>query len=140
MLSKDFSSLTKFQHQVKQDMLSRHVQLTLAFMPAMLVKVAVANAEQGNWTRVFLMDAAAKGAVCIDGSPGAFYIRTSNANGTAPANPHKWVLFMEGGGWTSSDTASVARAQTDLGSSKRYPPSDQFEPGYEYRAGESPPS
>jgi hypothetical protein len=34
------------------------------------------------WTRVFLDDAKAKGAVCIDGSPGAFYIRTTNANGT----------------------------------------------------------
>ena len=105
--------------------------LAQLFMHAMLVQAAGANTEQGNWTRVFLTDAAAKGAVCIDGSPGAFYIRTSNADGTAPANPHKWVLFMEGGGWTSSDTASAARAQTDLGSSKRYPPGDQFGAGYE---------
>ena len=75
----------------------------------------------GNWTRVFLNDAAAKGAVCIDGSPGAFYIRTSNADGTAPSDPTKWVVFMEGGGWASSLDESVSRTQTDLGSSKRYP-------------------
>ena len=84
-----------------------------------------------KWRRVNLDDAAAKGAVCIDGSPGVFYIRTTNANGTAPANPGKWVIFMEGGGWTSSDSASVGRSKTDLGSSKNYPPGEQFEPGYE---------
>ena len=76
--------------------------------------------DPANWTRVFLDDAAAKGAVCIDGSPGAFYIRTTNHNGTAPANPEKWVIFMEGGGWTSSDHASVGRSRTSLGSSKNY--------------------
>lgn len=75
----------------------------------------------GNWTRVFLDDAATKGAVCIDGTPGAFYIRTSNANGTAPSDPTKWVVFMEGGGWASSLDESVRRIQTDLGSSKKYP-------------------
>eukprot|EP00937_MAST-01D_sp_MAST-1D-sp2_P006217 g6217.t1 len=88
-------------------------------------------ADNGNWTRVDLTNAAAKGAVCIDGSPGVFYIRTTNANGTAAADPSKWVLFMEGGGWTSSDSASVARAKTHLGSSKDYPPSALFDPGYE---------
>lgn len=79
------------------------------------------SAVPGNWTRVFLQDAAAKGAVCIDGSPGAFYIRTSNANGTAPSDPTKWVVFMEGGGWASSLDESLSRIRTDLGSSKGYP-------------------
>jgi hypothetical protein len=72
-----------------------------------------------TWTRVFLKDAAAKGAVCIDGSPGAYYIRTQNAAGVK-ADPNKWVLFMEGGGWTSSLQGSVGRAKTNLGSSKNY--------------------
>ena len=75
----------------------------------------------GNWTRVFLEEAATKGAVCIDGSPGAFYIRTSNANGTAPSDSSKWVVFMEGGGWASSLSESIGRMNTDLGSSKKYP-------------------
>jgi hypothetical protein len=57
----------------------------------------------------------------------AYYIRTANQKGV-PADPSKWVLFMEGGGWTSSLTGSVKRAQTDLGSSKNYPP--------DFRAGE----
>lgn len=87
--------------------------------------------EKGRWTRVFLTDAAAKGAVCLDGTPGAFYIRTTNANGTAPANAKKWVIFMEGGGWTSSDEASVGRSKTSLGSSKDYGPGSTFNPGYE---------
>jgi hypothetical protein len=55
----------------------------------------------GNWSRVFLNTAAAKGAVCIDGSPGAYYIRTANAAGV-PSDKSRFVLFMEGGGWTSS--------------------------------------
>lgn len=74
----------------------------------------------GNWTRVFLHDAAETGAVCIDGSPGAYYIRTANAAGVT-SDPKKWVVFMEGGGWTSSLEGSVQRAKTHLGSSKSYP-------------------
>ena len=87
--------------------------------------------QRANWTRVFLEDAASKGAVCLDGTPGAFYIRTTNHNGTAPANPDKWVIFMEGGGWTNSDHASVGRSRTSLGSSKDYGPGSSFRPGYE---------
>lgn len=30
--------------------------------------------------------------------PGAFYIRTHNPNGVK-ADPSRWVIFMEGGGW-----------------------------------------
>ena len=69
---------------------------------------------------MFLDDAAKKGAVCIDGSPGAFYIRTANAAGV-PSDPNKWVLFMEGGGWASSLDESVSRIEGNLGSSKGYP-------------------
>jgi len=74
----------------------------------------------GSWERVTLIEGAKKGAVCIDGSPGVFYIRTKNAKG-ARSDPTKWVLFMEGGGWASSLPGSVKRAKTDLGSSKNYP-------------------
>ena len=45
-----------------------------------------APAVPGVWERVFLHDGAAKGAVCIDGSPGAYYIRTHTAAG-APVDP-----------------------------------------------------
>lgn len=74
----------------------------------------------GNWTRVFLTAAAQKGAVCIDGSPAAYYIRTANAAGIK-ADPKRWILFMEGGGWAYSLQGSVGRMQTNLGSSKGYP-------------------
>jgi hypothetical protein len=57
-----------------------------------------------------------------------YYVRTSNNAGTAPADPSKWVVYMEGGGWTSSDSSSVGRSLTDLGSSRKYPP---LFPGYE---------
>ena len=75
----------------------------------------------GNWTRVFLAAAkATTGAVCIDGSPAAYYVRTANAAGIK-SDPKKWVLFMEGGGWASSLPEAVSRMRTDLGSSKGYP-------------------
>ena len=62
---------------------------------------------------------------CLDGSPGAYYIRTANAAGVA-ADPTKWVLFMEGGGWASSISESVSRTHTALGSSKGYGPQPVF--------------
>jgi hypothetical protein len=50
----------------------------------------------------------------------AYYIRTSNEAGV-PADPTKWLLFMEGGGWASSLSESVGRSKGGLGSSKGYP-------------------
>ena len=50
----------------------------------------------------------------------SFACPQANAAGV-PSDPSKWVLFMEGGGWTSSLGGSVGRAKTGLGSSRNYP-------------------
>mmetsp|Transcript_55505 Transcript_55505/g.130988 ORF Transcript_55505/g.130988 Transcript_55505/m.130988 type:complete len:373 (+) Transcript_55505:1-1119(+) len=67
-----------------------------------------------SWTKVLLTDAAKNGAVCLDGSPGGFYIRRGD--------PTKWVVFHQGGGWCSSDDNCYDRSLTTLGSSKSWGP------------------
>jgi len=61
-------------------------------------------------------------AVCLDGSPGAYYI----SEGTGD-NRNKMLIYFEGGAWCGgSDLAGTLescyqRSLTDLGSSKNYP-------------------
>lgn len=72
----------------------------------------------GNWT-LFKMTTAAttSGAVCLDGSPAAYYLRQP----LTPSTTNRWVIFMEGGGWCMGDLNCYQRSLTDLGSSKNYP-------------------
>ena len=58
--------------------------------------------------------AATSAALCLDGSPGAFYIQKS-ATGSS-----QWQLFAEGGGWCWDAAECAQRATTDLGSSLNY--------------------
>jgi hypothetical protein len=56
-------------------------------------------------------------AVCLDGSPGAFYIKLAT-----PGFETSWQFYMEGGGWCWSAQDCAARATTALGSSDGYSP------------------
>lgn len=47
------------------------------------------QAQTGNWTKILMTDAVNKGAVCLDGSPGGFYIRHGD--------PDNWIIFHQGG-------------------------------------------
>jgi hypothetical protein len=49
------------------------------------------------------------GAVCLDGSPGGYFIRRGD--------PSRWILFMQGGGWcvTTEDCATRARGSNGKG-------------------------
>ena len=55
-------------------------------------------------------------AVCLDGSPGGFYLREG-----VGASASTWLIEMEGGGWCVSAADCQARAKTDIGSSKNWP-------------------
>ena len=61
-------------------------------------------------------------SVCLDGSPGAYYI----SEGTAE-DRNKMLIYFEGGGWCGGkDLAATVencyqRSLGDLGSSKKYP-------------------
>ena len=72
--------------------------------------------QKGNWTKVLLSDAVADGAVCLDGSPGGFFIRRNDG-----VDPRRWIVFHQGGGWCGSDANCASRAATDLGSSVHWP-------------------
>jgi len=70
-----------------------YFSLLVAFM-TMGMFHGVHGDAYGNWTRVLLTDYVSKGAVCLDGSPGAYYIRTP----LTETNENNWVVFHEGGG------------------------------------------
>ena len=78
------------------------------------------SAVDGDWTLYKLDDAAkSSGAVCLDGTSAAYYLRKPL---TASAKPgSSWIVFMEGGGWCMTDGNCYSRSLTDLGSSKAYP-------------------
>ena len=52
-------------------------------------------------------------ASCLDGGPGAFYVRSGD--------PKRIRVFFQGGGWCTSDEDCFARSKTDLGSTKNLP-------------------
>jgi hypothetical protein len=64
-----------------------------------------------KWDLVLLTEAAKTGAVCLDGSPGGYYIRRG-----MPQNK-RWVIFFEGGGWCTDEQSCAGRAKGHLGSS-----------------------
>jgi hypothetical protein len=70
--------------------------------------------DGAEWELVLLTAAAKGGGVCLDGTPGGYYIRRG-----APGN-NRWVVFFEGGGWCNSDVACASRAHGALGSSLSY--------------------
>jgi O-palmitoleoyl-L-serine hydrolase len=51
---------------------------------------------------------------CLDGTPGGFWI--------SPGSEHtKYLIHLEGGGWCISYEDCLARSQTNLGSSLKWP-------------------
>nr|GMD93254.1 pectin acetylesterase 7 isoform X2 [Ipomoea batatas] len=59
-------------------------------------------------------DAVPKGAVCLDGSPPAYYFDKGQGNGT-----DNWLIYLEGGGWCVNHTDCKGRTEQGLGSSTR---------------------
>jgi len=67
----------------------------------------------------------ADGAVCIDGSPAAYYYHAGSGDGVT-----KWFLHYQGGGYCDSLESCYGRSLTNLGSSKAYPPQLDLGGGY----------
>ena len=59
------------------------------------------------------LDGSATGAVCLDGTHPAYYIRAGTGSGA-----RKWRIHHQGGGWCEGYPDCTARSKTDLGSSK----------------------
>ena len=70
--------------------------------------------DSGKFSLVLLTSAAeADGAVCLDGSPGAYYLREGSGDGA-----QKWYVHHEGGGWCESLDDCHYRSYTYLGSTQ----------------------
>ena len=72
----------------------------------------------GTDMTIVKLDGAATGAVCLDGTNPAYYIRPGFGSGVG-----KWRIHHQGGGWCEGYPDCVARSKTDLGSSAAYPAS-----------------
>ncbi|XP_008807934.3 pectin acetylesterase 10-like [Phoenix dactylifera] len=72
----------------------------------------------GNATQPLLVDltlirsAAEKGAVCLDGTPGAYHLHPGSGSGA-----NSWLVELEGGGWCNNIRTCVFRKPTRRGSS-----------------------
>lgn len=70
---------------------------------------------EGSMKLVKLEEAAKReGAVCLDGSPAAYYIEKA----TLSENADKWVLYFQSGGWCYKPEDCLERSRTNLGSSR----------------------
>jgi hypothetical protein len=70
----------------------------------------------GGLTKV---NAASRGAACLDGSAPGYWMRAS----TSKSDRHRWIVHAEGGGWCFNEAACASRSKTDLGSSNGWGPS-----------------
>ncbi|KAK4387697.1 Pectin acetylesterase 11 [Sesamum angolense] len=67
-----------------------------------------------DWTSItFLPSAISKGAVCLDGSPPAYYFRKGSGDGI-----DNWVIFLEGGGWCASNKGCLGENKYQYWSTK----------------------
>jgi hypothetical protein len=55
------------------------------------------------------------GALCLDGTPGGFYLKPSLTN-----SPN-WLIHFQGDGWCVDEEDCLKRSRTDLGSSAKWP-------------------
>jgi hypothetical protein len=68
---------------------------TVTLLPLLSGSFTPATAAAATpWSRVMLTDATKRGARCLDGSPGGYFLRRGD--------PKRWIVFMQGGGWCTS--------------------------------------
>jgi len=91
----------------------------------LLFLIGCTEGHAGLADLTLLTEAAQSGAVCLDGTPGAYYFRQGWGDGA-----NKWFIFHEAGAWCFSLEHCYARSLTDSGSSKNYPPSIDLSGAY----------
>lgn len=81
----------------------------------------------GGAAQKYLMAEAAEkeGAVCLDGTPGAYYLQPGSGDGV-----NKWYIHHQGGGWCESMDDCLSRSTGNLGSSSKYPDTANLGGGY----------
>jgi len=80
--------------------------------------------SKSNFELRYLSEYIEEGAVCIDGSPGAYKYKPGKGDGQT-----KWMISFDGGGWCFNDKDCFRISQEPIGSSKTYsasPSPEQF--------------
>ncbi|KAM3264200.1 pectin acetylesterase 8-like [Capsicum annuum] len=87
---------------------------TLLVLSTMLTTILATKELKVNMT--ILQSATAKGAVCLDGSPPAYYLDRGYGS-----RIRSWIIYLDGGGWCDSVRSCKARSKGFLGSSTTTP-------------------
>jgi hypothetical protein len=89
--------------------------MNIYFLISLLACVCLAsvNTVQSNARMDLVLLTDFPDAVCLDGSPGAYYE-------SLQPNSTKWMFWFQGGGWCYDVEGCLARSHSDLGSSKDY--------------------
>ena len=91
-----------------------------ALLALQLGALAQSPLPQSPNATLVLLSSVDKGALSLDGSPGAVYVKRG-------AEARKWVLLQRGGGWCESDADCAVRGLSPLGSTKGFPPELNFD-------------
>lgn len=79
---------------------------------------AIPGNNNGQMHLIRVYEGISSGAVCLDGTPPAYYLRPGKDLGT-----NRWLLHFNGGAWCFDEAACLERSRGSLGSTKHLPPS-----------------
>ena len=96
-----------------------HMPTAIVLGFAAVASSYVDRTEKGAYTKEMVVDI--EGAVCLDGTPAAYYIRQPSLPSSGGASSKQWYLHFEGGGWCVDLASCLVRSSGLLGSSKTYP-------------------
>ena len=74
--------------------------------------------SNGQMHLIRVYEGLSSGAVCLDGTPPAYYLRRGRDLGIK-----RWLIHFNGGAWCFDEAACLERSRGSLGSTKHLPPS-----------------
>ncbi|CAM6112340.1 unnamed protein product [Calypogeia fissa] len=99
-----------------------HVEYLFLVLCSILGVVSLGWGLQDSVVDITIVESAVgSGAVCLDGSPPAYYLDIGSGEGA-----NNWLLFHEGGAWCQNADDCLQRSYTQLGSSTQMPASMTF--------------
>ncbi|XP_016493714.1 pectin acetylesterase 7-like isoform X2 [Nicotiana tabacum] len=83
------------------------------FLVVLTLLAILVGAEDGLKVKITILEnAIAEGAVCLDGSPPAYYLDKGFDSGLP-----NWIIMLDGGGWCSTIIECQNRSTSKIGSS-----------------------
>ncbi|KAL2242216.1 UNVERIFIED_CONTAM: Pectin acetylesterase 11 [Sesamum indicum] len=96
--------------------MENHIQTTTDHWIRPLICLLIVMSTQVHGSHMvditLLKSAVSKGAVCLDGSPPAYFLQKGSGEGA-----DNWLVYLEGGGWCASHDGCDQRKRTGIGSS-----------------------